>query len=106
MPIYEYECGHCRSRFEKRQKFDEEPEAVCPKCEGTSRRVFHPTSIIFKGSGFYITDSRKSSTATLSETSKEETAGKPKEETAGRPKEETASKPKEETASKPEKQGK
>ena len=106
MPIYEYECGLCRSRFEKRQKYDEAPEAVCPKCEGTSRRVFHPTSIIFKGSGFYITDSRKSSTAALSETTKEETAGKPKEETAGKPKEETASKPKEETASKPEKQGK
>ena len=98
MPIYEYECGLCRSRFEKRQKFDEEPEAVCPKCEGTSRRVFHPTSIIFKGSGFYITDSRKSSTATSPD--------KPKEETAGKPREETAGKPREETAGKPEKQGK
>ena len=114
MPIYEYECGLCRSRFEKRQKYDEAPEAACPKCEGTSRRVFHPTSIIFKGSGFYITDSRKSSTATLSETPKEETASTPKEETASTPKEKTAStpkeettgKPREETAGKPEKQGK
>jgi len=42
-----------------RQGFDDEPQAMCPQCEGRSRRVFHSTPVIFKGSGFYITDSRK-----------------------------------------------
>ena len=60
MPIYEYECGNCCYRFEMRQEFDDNPEAICPQCHSRARRVFHPTAIIFKGSGFYITDSRKS----------------------------------------------
>ena len=60
MPIYEYECGHCRYRFEMKQGFDEEPQAMCPQCQGRARRVFHSTPVIFKGSGFYITDSRPS----------------------------------------------
>ena len=42
-----------------RQGFDEEPQAMCPQCHGRARRVFHSTPVIFKGSGFYITDSRK-----------------------------------------------
>ena len=60
MPIYEYECDICHCRFERRQRFDEEPVAVCPKCQGKARRVIHSVPIIFKGSGFYITDNRKS----------------------------------------------
>ena len=59
MPIYEYECGLCQLNFEKKQGFDDEPVAICPKCQGEARRVFHPAPIIFKGSGFYTTDSRK-----------------------------------------------
>ena len=60
MPIYEYECGQCHCRFEMKQGFDEMPEAVCPECQGVARRIFHAAPVIFKGSGFYITDSRKS----------------------------------------------
>ena len=63
MPIYEYECEACHSLFERRQRFDEEPVAVCPKCQGKARRVIHSVPIIFKGSGFYITDNRKSQVA-------------------------------------------
>ena len=59
MPIYEYECGVCQCRFERKQKFDEEPVAVCPECEGKARRVIHSVPIIFKGGGFYVTDNRK-----------------------------------------------
>ena len=58
MPTYEYKCDKCSFRFEKRQRFDEEPIAICPQCEGKVRRVFHSAPIIFKGSGFYVTDSR------------------------------------------------
>ena len=68
MPVYEYECGLCRCRFEKRQRFDEEPSSVCPECQGSVRRVFHSTPIIFKGSGFYVTDSRKSGEKSLAKT--------------------------------------
>ena len=60
MPIYEYECSLCHCRFERKQRFDEEPVAMCPKCKGKARRVIHSVPIIFKGSGFYITDNRKS----------------------------------------------
>jgi len=59
MPIYEYECGLCGHHFERKQRFDEEPVALCPECQGKARRVIHSVPIIFKGSGFYITDSRK-----------------------------------------------
>ncbi len=60
MPIYEYECTHCQHRFELRQGFHDKPQAECPLCNRKARRVFHPTPIIFKGSGFYVTDHRKS----------------------------------------------
>jgi len=59
VPIYEYECSLCHYHFERRQRFDEEPVAICPKCQGKARRVLHSTPVIFKGSGFYITDNRK-----------------------------------------------
>ena len=61
MPIYEYECGKCRYRFEIRQGFNDEPQAQCPQCQGGARRIFHPAPIIFKGSGFYVTDHRQDS---------------------------------------------
>jgi putative FmdB family regulatory protein len=58
MPIYEYECSRCHHRFEVKQGFKDRPQAKCPQCNETARRVFHPTPIIFKGSGFYVTDHR------------------------------------------------
>lgn len=58
MPTYEYECGSCRYRFDLRQGFDDEPEAECPQCNERARRIFHPAPIIYKGSGFYVTDNR------------------------------------------------
>ena len=60
MPIYEYECSLCYSHFERKQRFDEEPVDICPKCQGKARRVIHSIPVIFKGSGFYTTDNRKS----------------------------------------------
>jgi putative FmdB family regulatory protein len=60
MPTYEYECIHCGHHFELKQSFHDKPQAACPKCKKTAKRVFHPTPFIFKGSGFYVTDHRKS----------------------------------------------
>lgn len=58
MPIYQYVCQNCGNQFEKRQSFQEEPLSQCPSCYGTVHRVISPVGIIFKGSGFYITDSK------------------------------------------------
>lgn len=58
MPVYEYECETCSCRFELRQSFSDSPVASCPRCQGSARRVFAPVPIIFKGSGFYVTDHR------------------------------------------------
>jgi len=59
MPIYEYECEKCRLKFELRRHFGEDGGTPCPQCHGDARRLFSPVPIIFKGSGFYVTDSRK-----------------------------------------------
>jgi putative FmdB family regulatory protein len=79
MPIYEYECRACRQRFEKLQSINDEPIRVCPNCGGETRRVLQPVGVIFKGSGWYITDSRKSTPAATSTTpgksEKSESAG-------------------------------
>ena len=59
MPIYEYECEKCACRFELKRRFDEDAGSpCCPKCSGKVRRLFSPSVILFKGSGFYVTDSR------------------------------------------------
>ncbi len=56
MPVYEYECSACHFHFERRQHFNAEPVAICPKCQGKARRVLHSVPIFFRGSGFYSTD--------------------------------------------------
>ena len=58
MPVYTYECESCGERFEARQSFNDEPLTVCPTCEGKLYRVIQPVGVVFKGSGFYVTDSR------------------------------------------------
>ena len=63
MPIYEYECGNCHHQFERRQRFDEEPIAICPRCQGKCNRVIHSVPVIFRGSGFYVTDNRSKNSA-------------------------------------------
>ena len=71
MPLYEYQCKDCGVRFERRQHINEPPVKVCPECGGEVHRLIQPVGIIFKGSGFYVTDNRaKSSTAKPGNTSK------------------------------------
>ncbi len=69
MPTYVYACDTCGKQFEKFQSFKDEPLTSCP-CgqEGKVRRVIQPAGIVFKGSGWYITDSRGSSSAVASGT--------------------------------------
>jgi putative FmdB family regulatory protein len=61
MPIYVYRCADCDTHLEKRQGFADAPLTACEVCGGTLRRVLQPVGIIFKGSGFYTTDYRNSS---------------------------------------------
>jgi putative FmdB family regulatory protein len=65
MPIYQYVCSKCNTNFELRQSFNDESVASCPKCKCDARRLFVPVPIIFKGSGFYVTDSKTTSEAQL-----------------------------------------
>jgi putative FmdB family regulatory protein len=74
MPLYDYACMDCGHRFEARQSFSDDPLTDCPECNGHIRRVIHPSGIIFKGSGWYITDSRKPESNGSSSESKSETA--------------------------------
>ena len=63
MPTYQYRCTECGGQLELVQKFTDEPLTVHADCGGRLRKVFSPVGIVFKGSGFYRTDSRKGSTA-------------------------------------------
>lgn len=58
MPLYDYRCSQCGRVTEVRHGFGETYAEPCPHCGGTLRRVFNPAPIVFKGSGFYVTDSR------------------------------------------------
>lgn len=58
MPIYEYECEQCGVRFERLQRMSDPPLSDCPECGSRVHRVMQPVGIIFKGSGFYVTDNK------------------------------------------------
>jgi putative FmdB family regulatory protein len=74
MPIYEYKCSKCSHKYDKREGFEASPVQKCPECGGKAQRVIHAPPIVFKGSGFYITDSRTSASAAASETKSESKA--------------------------------
>ncbi|MEV1168111.1 FmdB family zinc ribbon protein [Nonomuraea sp. NPDC049784] len=63
MPTYQYACNDCGEQLEVVQKFTDDALTVCPACEGNLRKVFSAVGIVFKGSGFYRTDNRSSSTS-------------------------------------------
>ncbi|HEY8314360.1 MAG TPA: FmdB family zinc ribbon protein [Candidatus Baltobacteraceae bacterium] len=63
MPLYDYRCTTCNNVTEVRHGFDDVHKEPCPACGGALSRVFNPAPIVFKGSGFYVTDSRKSGEA-------------------------------------------
>lgn len=60
MPVYQYACTDCGSQLEVRQSFTDDALTVCPQCEGRLRKVLSAVGVVFKGSGFYRTDSRTS----------------------------------------------
>jgi putative FmdB family regulatory protein len=76
MPTYEYVCTKCGEGLEAVQSFSDPPLTKCPSCKGKLRKVFSAAGIVFKGSGFYKTDSRtksKSASSSSAATTKEAT---------------------------------
>lgn len=77
MPTYEYACTACGERTEAKQSFDDPPLLECPLCGGKLRKLYSPVGIVFKGSGFYSTDGRKSSSSTAKSDSSKSSDSKP-----------------------------
>lgn len=74
MPTYAYRCSTCSHAFEVVQRFSDDPLTECPECGGTVRKVFHPVGIVFKGSGWYINDSRNTTNGSSAPASKTDDA--------------------------------
>ncbi|MGA4685958.1 FmdB family zinc ribbon protein [Micromonospora sp. AB353] len=78
MPTYQYACTACGHQLEAVQSFSDEPLTECPACEGRLRKLFNSVGIVFKGSGFYRTDSRSSGSdngsSTMSKPAKSESS--------------------------------
>ena len=79
MPTYQYACNDCGEQLEVVQKFTDDALTVCPACEGNLRKVFSAVGIVFKGSGFYRTDNRASSTGSSTSSSSSSSNGKSSE---------------------------
>ena len=75
MPTYQYQCTECGEGLEAVQKFSDDALTVCPNCSGRLRKVFSAVGVVFKGSGFYRTDSRSSSTLPAGKTSDSKPSG-------------------------------
>ncbi|RCG31220.1 FmdB family transcriptional regulator [Sphaerisporangium album] len=69
MPTYQYACTACGEGLEAVQRFTDDPLTTCPSCQGQLRKVFSAVGIVFKGSGFYRTDNRSSSSSGASTSS-------------------------------------
>lgn len=86
MPTYQYACTTCGERLEVVQRFTDDPLTECPACGGTLRKVFSPVGVVFKGSGFYKTDSRRSSSSSSSAPAKPAAESTPAAEKPAAPK--------------------
>ena len=74
MPTYEYACVACGHEFEAFQSFSESALTECPECKGELRKVYSNVGVVFKGSGFYKTDSRSSKSSNPTKSSSSEAA--------------------------------
>jgi putative FmdB family regulatory protein len=76
VPTYSYACTECGNRFDAVQAFTDDPLTTCPKCSGRLRKLFNSVGVVFKGSGFYRTDSRaESNGARKADKSKSDSSG-------------------------------
>ena len=75
MPIYEYACTACGERVEAKQSFDDPPLETCEICGGKLRKLYSPVGVVFKGSGFYSTDTKKKGSSSSSSKPSESKSG-------------------------------
>ncbi|WP_313405347.1 FmdB family zinc ribbon protein [Aeromicrobium sp.] len=75
MPTYQYRCADCGEELEIKQSFSDAALTTCPACSGDLRKVFGAAGVVFKGSGFYRTDSRASSNSSGSSSSGSSSSG-------------------------------
>lgn len=75
MPTYQYACTECGHAFEQFQSFSEDALTVCPECDGRLRKLFNAVGVVFKGSGFYRTDSRSSTSSATPASTTSSTSG-------------------------------
>ena len=85
MPTYQYACTECGHAFEQFQSFSDDALTECPECQGKLRKLFNAVGVVFKGSGFYRTDSRSGSSATDTAAPKTETKSETKAESKPAP---------------------
>ena len=101
MPMYTYHCENCENQFDQRQSFSEEPLIKCPKCGKVAlQKVYTPPRVVFKGSGYYVTDN-KSKNSNGRNGKSESTDEKKKEPVSKKDGEETKTKKEEKPVSKP-----
>jgi putative FmdB family regulatory protein len=88
VPLYEYQCKKCKHKFEKIQKFSDQPIKKCPDCGGPVEKVMHAPNVQFKGTGWYVTDyggkGDKSKNDGSSEKGSAEKGGSEKKETTAK----------------------
>ncbi|MCQ1945533.1 MULTISPECIES: FmdB family zinc ribbon protein [unclassified Arthrobacter] len=77
MPTYAYACKDCSHSFDIQQSFSEDSLTVCPECGGRLRKKFNSVGVVFKGSGFYRTDSREAASTVPAAPSKTESSSAP-----------------------------
>lgn len=85
MPTYDFECTKCHYKFEQKRSFNDDGSADCPHCHSEARRLFSAVPVIFKGSGFYVTDQRKSGKVRAEAATESEINSKKTEDSTSKP---------------------
>lgn len=101
MPTYTYHCDACGHGFETVQRFADDPLTECPQCGSRIRRVIQPVGVVFKGSGWYITDSRPKSSSDSAESGSASKSKSTSDNGGGSGKSETPAKADKETVKTP-----
>lgn len=82
MPTYSYACTECGNRFDVVQAFTDDALTTCERCDGRLRKLFNSVGVVFKGSGFYRTDSRESAKSSTNGSAKSESSAGPSEKSS------------------------
>jgi putative FmdB family regulatory protein len=91
LPIYDYHCDHCGHSFSQVQSYKDQPLEKCPNCGKKPRRLISPSAVVFKGSGWYKTDSRPAEKSETKSETKSESKAETKSDTKSDPKPDTKS---------------